>query len=744
MAEVERPFPLPASREEQEEWIEAAIATPGANVPRGALSNIAPFLVEPKELLGAADAAGRRRLEDRALRRIVTDAGDMTVVTVRMHGVGGIVWENNERISSAWHSLADPSGVTEQRRVLARVHPWTRVTPDGREEAYAALRSTVASREDLIADVELAAEALSGRVGHRPYDLRQDLILNGQQEPGLYVAQHFQLDEAPLTGQDGEPLHPAEHWGWMAVRGNNRTKARQEIFGVTSAEVLTGVPLRKLGGDGDKFIFDVDEWLARLSESLNEEYLDAGGWDPDSTCRAVRARNVAVVQAHLVIGSTTPRRLYRIVQSSNRRDHVHPPLEFLHNDRSRALARSVLGAYVAAGRLDERTAEVLSGSAPITELPGAPSDATVSELRDLRSMMLLTELFPTDREKRFVIRRVLSESPPSQLTAPEVNQRARAWSALTSESYPKAWNPRIGEMFQVSDVREGIRLSGRPLRDLLAAAETDDEAFEELVSYRAAHWLAAFGIIDADRGSLTGQKADEDDGTEATRVRRTVRNTLNALRNNSRKQAVGVLRELALAMDQNDRPPLRVNRSGQPDVVPMKAAWFNREFPKETGKRPNRPIVPGARTAPPAMAVTARQPASPPSASAPAVTTPPPPQAQALPAAPLPTGPQQTTVLGTTGPSCLEQWAGELKARVGRLLDESRLAKDVLDRMADRARADGVASAFGRGQADAIVRDVSRTLRVLRELPELVEGLAETEPETEAGAGDGAGDEPGP
>ncbi|MEV5344707.1 hypothetical protein [Streptomyces achromogenes] len=734
---IERPFPLPASAVEQEEWVEAALATPGVNVPRGALQNIAPFLVAPRELLSAADAAGRRRLEAHTLRRIDTEAGDMTIVTVRMHGVGGVVWENNERISSAWHSLADPSGITEDRRPLTQVRPWTEVLSDGRKEVQAALHSTVASREELIANVDLAVDALKARVGHRPYDLKQDLVLNGQQEPGLYVAQNFQLDEPPLVDQDGKPLHPAEHWGWMAVRGNNRTKERQEIFGVTSAEVLAGVPLRKLGGDSDELVFHPADWLTKLSETLNEEYLDAGGWEPDSDSRAVRAVKVAVVQAQLVIGSTTPHRLYRIVQMSNRRDHVHPPLEFTQNDRSRALARSVLGAYVAAGQLDERTAEVLSGSAPVTDLPGAASNATVSELRDLRSMMLLSEMFPVDREKRFIIRRVLSESPPSQLTASEVNRRARAWSALTSESYPKAWNPRIGEMFQVGDVREGLRISGRPLRTLLAVADTDDEAFEELISYRAAHWLAAFGIIDADRGSLTGQKADEDDGTEATRVRRTVRNTLNAMRNN-RQQAVAVLREIAQAMDQGDRPPRRVNRSGQTDVVPMKAAWFNREFPKETGRRPSRAANPAAASA----SSTSR----PPQLSTPQVTAAmlpapipsPRPQGQVPPTAAGPNGTQQLShPHGASTASGLEQWAEELRTRVGRLLEEARLAKELLGRMDKRARDEGVMTVFARGKADAIVRDVSRALHVLRELPEWVEGLAEgeTEPATGTEAG---------
>ncbi|MFI6015012.1 hypothetical protein ACIBAG_40640 [Streptomyces sp. NPDC051243] len=710
-----------------------------------------------------ADSAGRRRLTESALRRIVTEAGDMTAVAVRMHGVGGVVWENNERISSAWHSPADPSEVTEERRALPQVHAWTRTDPGGKQQVLAALRSSVASRAELIADVDLAAEALGKRVGHRPYDLNQDLVLNGQLEPGLFVAQQFHLIEAPTEGDDGRPLHPSEHWGWMAVRGNNRTKERQEIFGVRSAEVLTGVPMKKLGGEGEELVFEPHDWLTRLSETLNDEYAAAGGWDPESPSRAVRAVKVAVVEAHLVVGSSTPHRLYRIVQMSNRRDHVHPPLEFTQNDRGRALARSVLGAYVAASLLDEKTAEVLSGSAPVTDLPGVPGDASVSELRDLRSMMLLRELFPADRAKRFVIRRVLSESPPSQLSAMEVNRRARAWSALTSESYPKAWNPRIGEMFQASDVRDGINPSDRPLRTLLADADADDHAFEELVSYRAAHWLAAFGIIDADRGSLTGQKSDEDDGTEATRVRRTVRNALNALRNNNRTQAVAVLRELARAMDQGDRKPRRVSSSGDLLVESMNRTWFNREFPKATGKRPNKPKPPSASVAmaapgagaaplsrlnvsagpagqPPALplgratgtavsSVVAAPQGDPVPASVPGVPSP---REQGEPGASstqnsddAEQGGAQLSSPGTAGAPSLGQWADELAVRVGRLLDESRLAKQVIDQMTDRAREEEVPFVFSRGQADAIARDVPRALRALRELPELVESLAE-------------------
>ncbi|MEU9149518.1 hypothetical protein AB0D59_02980 [Streptomyces sp. NPDC048417] len=151
--------------------------------------------------------------------------------------------------------------------------------------------------------------------------------------------------------------------------------------------------------------------------------------------------------------------------------------------------------------MDEKTAEVLSRLAPVRELANTSQDMTVSELRDLRSMRLMQELFPVDPRKRHLLRRALSENPPSPLKSGEINQRARTWSAPTSESYPAPWNPRVSEVFSTR-AREGIVLSGRRLPDLLATADTDDATFDELVSYRAAHWLAAFAIFEADRGSL--------------------------------------------------------------------------------------------------------------------------------------------------------------------------------------------------------------------------------------------------
>lgn len=589
------PFPLPPSPEEQAEWVAAALATPGVNVPREALENVAPFLVRPSDTLTDPDGNGIRRIRDAALRPVPSDSGDMLTAIVKMHGVGGSVWEHNERISSEWHSAANPAAPRDGQQTLPRINPFTRITLEGSEKTFAAVEMVADSRESLIANLDRAATALAKQDGRRTFNLQEDLVLNGQKEPGLYLAQHIKIQEDALLDRDGHPLHPQAHWQWMAVRGNNRTKQRHEIFGVSSAEVVTGVSLKNIGGVGEQVIFDANRWLTQLSQLLNEEWakVKSGETELEPPSRALRAERVAVVEAHLVIGCPTPSRLYRIAQMSNRRDHVHPPLEFTPNDRSRALGRSVLGAYVAEGLLDEKTAEVLSGSAPVTELIQGAHDASVSELRDIRSMMLLSALFPKERRKQFSVRRTLSEAPPSQLSSPEINRRARAWSALTSESYPDPWNPRIGEVFQLGEIREGIKVSGRPLKELLHCADTDGDAFEELIAYRAAHWLAAFDIIDADRGSLTGQKTEDDLGAKADRVRRTVRNSLNAMRNQPGK-AVGVLRELASAMDEGDRRPRKVSVSGEPLIEPMTRAWFNREFPKESGTRPQ----PSRRQAP--------------------------------------------------------------------------------------------------------------------------------------------------
>ncbi|WP_225821177.1 hypothetical protein [Streptomyces naphthomycinicus] len=697
------PFPVPAPQEWQEKWVDAVMSAPGVNVPRDALENVAPFIVRPKDALTEADAAGRRRLKGNRLRTVSTEAGDMVILDVRMNGVGGIVWEHNERISSAWHSAADPTA--GGRRSLTRVVPWTRTTEDGQEKVFSALESRVDNLNRLLGNVEQAAAELDNRDGHRTYNLGEDLVLNGQHEPCMLVAHHFRIDEETGDVSDGSPGRPAAYWGWMAVRGNNRTRRRQEIFDVTSAEVLTGVPFKKLGVEGDGVAVNPGYWLKALGEHLNAEHAAVQD-KPDPQARAHRARLIAEVEAQLVVGSPTPMRLFRIVQVSNRRDHVHPPLEFTPNDQGRALGRSVLGAYVAQGVLDETTADVLSGAAPVTELPGVPDNASISALRDLRSMRLLRELFPVDQRKREIIRRALSEGPPSQLSSREANRRARAWSALTSESYPAPWNPRIAEVFSLSDAKAGFAPSERPLEDLLADAERDPAAFEELVTFRAAHWLASYNIIDADRGSLQGQKTVDEEGVEAERVRRTVKNNLNALRNNP-TAAVPLLRELALAMDEG-RTPRKISLTGEVLDGAASRAWFNRTFPKETGTRPyTRRGLERARAV--GHGIGAR-----------GVTL----EAFAVSA----DAAGEATVAAAHAPEetdaqAAERLVRELATQINALVDGATEVGDVLNELQTRADSAGMEYALSRQQADEAVLGLTKTLSELRKWPEVIPGM---------------------
>ncbi|MFZ3500049.1 hypothetical protein ACODT5_43730 [Streptomyces sp. 5.8] len=680
----------------QERWIEAVLATEGVNVPRGALENIAPFIVHPKALVTRAGSGGDLRLKPELITEVTTDSGRMLVLAVRMHGAGGVVWPANERITTAWHSVANPAGT--QGRTLARVRPWRRITVDGAERTFAALESAAPSREWLADSIEWAANELRNRDGARSHSLLEDLALHGQQEPGMYVPQYHRLDAPAAESEDG-------YWGWMAVRGNNRTMRRQDLLGITSAQVLTGVPFAALGQHNRPGVaVNPHYWLGALSRKLNDEYQDAvcsGAADP--LAPALRARHVAEVRAHLVIGCPTPDRLFSVVQGGNRRDHVHPPLGFAPNDRARALGRNVLGAYVASGALDKGLAEVLAGTDPIAELPSilARLDQTslivqmpdlpeysISTLRDARSMLLLAELFPVDnqdnQQKRRLIRQALSEAAPSSLQLADINRRAHAWSALTSQSYPRPWNPRVAEVFQ-REARRGFVLSGRPLTDLLKAADTDDGAFDELITFRAAHWLASFDLIDADRGSMAGQvDFDEEDGATSHRVRRSVKNILSALRNN-RTVAVGLLRELAAAMDAGDRAPRRIMSTGEPEPQgePANRAWFNRTFPKTIG------------------APSERRPTELPDDTA----------------EPVP----------ETDAQAVARLTQEVEHLLRDLADSSNDIRTCLRDLATRAKEAGMDCALTEPKAEELALLVSKTLGSLRFVPETLIGLSQSD-----------------
>ncbi|WP_030303077.1 hypothetical protein [Streptomyces katrae] len=104
-------------------------------------------------------------------------------------------------------------------------------------------------------------------------------------------------------------------------------------------------------------------------------------------------------------------------------------------------------------------------------------------------------------------------------------------------------------------------LSGRRLPDLLVAANTDNEAFEELVSYRAAHWLASFSLVEPDRGSLDGQEAIDDVGGRVARERRTVTNVLQALLHELKNRADGSPASPPLTRGRADAAVRRLNQT---------------------------------------------------------------------------------------------------------------------------------------------------------------------------------------
>jgi hypothetical protein len=279
---------------------------------------------------------------------------------------------------------------------------------------------------------------------------------------------------------------------------------------------------------------------------------------------------------------------------------------FSPNDRSRSVGRGVIASFAEGGLIDQMTAEVLMGDRPVIDLPGIDPNGSVSALRDLRSMKLLELFFPSkdQQEVRGRLRAALSEPSSSNLGGEQVRQRMRAWSALTSMSYPEPWNPRVADVLGVAAAKDGIKLSRRNLHELLNVAADDATAFEELVVYRAPHWLAAYDIVDADRGSMGAQAVrkdaadpDADDPETERRIRRGVTNAINAMRAD-RPRAIALLREIVAAMDEG-REPRRIDDEGAVGDAPADQQWFDKTFPKvQRGRGRPAPITMQVESAP--------------------------------------------------------------------------------------------------------------------------------------------------
>ncbi|MEV8419204.1 hypothetical protein AB0P45_37445 [Streptomyces niveus] len=566
-------YPDPLTPDVVDRLVNAALATDGINAPREALSAAFAYTAEPVEHL-ITTVQGRERIRSDRLLPLRVDGETILSLSVRLFGCAGSTWERNERNDSCWDSPADPASGTAEWML-----PPSEVWHGSDGKPTAALSVTMASAKRVVAVVGRASELLSAGDGLRRYDLPADLLLNGQENACLMVAQVYRTPDG-------------DFWGWPTVKGNNRTKARHHILKTDQAALLTAP--------------DVTAILQRWTTERNAELkLDNSDETP-----ARLALQVAAVDAKLIVGCNKPELLYQTAQAGNRRDHIHANLGFTANDQERAIGRRVLEKYRAAGIIDSTLFGVLAGDLPITGLRECPPDAGICEQRDLRCMLLLAQFFPVagDRRRRSLIRKAMAE--PELLNSQHTVERLRAYSALCSVSWPEAWNPRVDDStVPVTNARNGVLLSGKSAVQLLAIADKDDDAFAELIRYRAPQWLAAFKLADADRGSMGAQSnsgADEEPGP-SPRARRGMPNALAAM-NARRARAVGLLREMAAAME-DGRGLQRVDAFGKADRAGKAAdqAWFDEEFPKGTSQRLPRPPY-TAPVTPPAAGRQSQQP----------------------------------------------------------------------------------------------------------------------------------------
>lgn len=568
-------YPNPHTPDTVDRLVEAALATDGINAPREALSTAFAYTAEPVERLITTER-GRERIHPARLRFVRVGGEAALELSLRLFGCAGSTWERNERNDTFWASPADPASVTA-KWMLPPIEVWR--APDGKPTA--ALSVMMPGADRVVEVIGRASELLAEGNGRRGYDLTADLLLNGQEDPCLMVAQVYRTPEG-------------DFWAWPTVKGNNRTKSRHQILGTDQAALLTAPDLTAA----------LQLWTAERNAEL--EHADS------DEHQARLALQVAVVEARLVAGCTKPELLYQTVQAGNRRDHIHAKLGFTSNNQDRAIGRRVLEEYRAAGIIDDTVFGVLAGDLPISRLSECPPDAGVCEQRDLRCMLLLAQFFPVagDNRRRPLIRKAMAEPHGELLNSQHTTERLRAYSALCSVSWPEAWNPRVDDKtVPVANARAGVSLSGKSAVQLLAAADKDDDAFGELIRYRAPQWLAAFKLADADRGSMGAQASRGADGDPGAilRARRGIPDVLAAM-NARRARAVGLMREMAAAMEEG-RAPRRVDLFGKVDATGKAAdqAWFDEAFPKGTGLRLPKPpyTAPSSR---PAMGRQAQQP----------------------------------------------------------------------------------------------------------------------------------------
>ncbi|MCD0445827.1 hypothetical protein LO763_19650 [Glycomyces sp. A-F 0318] len=544
-------------------------------LPKPVTDTIAVYVVHPKSYLTRSRASHdiEYQLKDDV---ITVDPYDHSVITVTVHGFAGGPGEYNERIRSAFDAPIRRDAV-DDRTLPALV---TGVDDAGQPSAYLTTREPVASAK-LSNLIDITDEALRRADGRRGYSLEDDLATFGQHETTLHAVLDRHLVETDAGRR--QVRHVVD---LTAIKGANRSRARQLLFELTMKDVIYGIERNRLGIEGTGRVADPTIWVPAFANQLRVAFDQ-----PEHPLHqmAVKAQQVATVNMQIIVGTESADDFHNQVFDPNRVDHRRPPLDYDVLEKSESDMRAVLRALKHNGWMTEETRAWLAGEGPDPDR--VPSEDFVSG-RDRRDRALYAATFPQNPEQAAVVRHVLGEPARSATNQDHMRNRLRMLSSAISAGYRHRWNPRVFDgLLPAKFLKDGKNLTGIPewysVLDGLQTAHSDSELLD-FVTTRGIHWLAEFEIIEADRGSMEAQSREGADANGDTladkKVRRSATNARTAMLANP-DRAVALLRELAHAANTGERPR-QIDDDGQP--IPGTIAdkwWFDQVFPKAKGRR---------------------------------------------------------------------------------------------------------------------------------------------------------------
>jgi hypothetical protein len=510
----------------------------------------------------------RYRIKDEVLRtKRVREGANLVLLRAEVFGAAISISAHNDRLAGKWGSPFAESGADG-----APVLPPRAQVGKGAGELAAEFVVRVDDETHVRKLVSHAAHQLDEEERRRTYSLKESLAAEGQRDPGMSVFCRY-------VTNDGRSFPTL-----TAVAGNNRALRRAELHKLRPEEIVLGVPETKLGlgTDSVRVVRNPAAWLAPLYDQLETKLDDQSG-NEDLFADMVAACGVSVVEEEIVVGVAPASALTAVLHRDNADEHIHAVLDYGDGAKFDALGRQLLERYAGEGVISELQSAVLVGDAapgadddPASfglECPFDPSDKSSRfALRDWRDRTLIALVYPTDKARQKLVRKVLAEPAPSQLTDQFANIRSRLLAVLQARGHARPWNTRASDVYTRKHARFGVAMSDTPLPVLIAAA-SPGQLSDELKA-RVAPLLCSHQLIVADRGSLD----DGDDG--APSARRQPRNALNTIAN-ADQRGLTFLAEVVEA-DKEGREARRVADGGELLTQLADREWVNSTdgFPK--------------------------------------------------------------------------------------------------------------------------------------------------------------------